>query len=109
MEREELLKLFKEHKTIPDKNIKTAKGTDFSYEYIIFPLADINAFYKHCFALLKYIEGIKTVGKIVEDIDGSLVQCFMLNGKELRVYLDQDYNEIFDLSEFDIRPYGFGE
>ena len=110
MEKEidKLLKVFKEHKVLPTDKIRTSKGELFKYDYTIFPMADLNAFHKHCFALQRYIDGLKFISSD-EDVDGTIINEYRLNGLELRVYYDTNIDAVYDKSEFDIRPYGFGD
>ena len=108
METDELLKIFKEHRNVTNDKIRNSKGERFKYDYTIFPLADTNAFFKHCYALRRYIDDLE-VGDLLEDVDGSYIQHYYLNGLELRVYYDTEIGAVYDKSDFDIKLYGFGD
>ncbi|MGI5891736.1 MAG: hypothetical protein ACOX7H_03235 [Bacillota bacterium] len=71
------------------------------YKYNICTEADIELFSKQCEALEKKIPGIKK-GKLLQDVDLSLIQFYDYNGKEIRVDNDEDIGSLTITSEVDL-------
>ena len=74
------------------------------FHYSICTLTDKQLFVKQCAALEKHIPGL-VKGKLLHDVDDSLVQLYRKDGKELRVYNSEHVGAIYIESEFDLRTY----
>ena len=74
------------------------------FEYNICTEADQQLFYRQCAALEKHIPGL-VKGKLLHDVDDSLVQLYTKNGKEIRVHNDLYIDALYIKSELDIDPY----
>jgi hypothetical protein len=74
------------------------------FEYMICNQSDEEIFNKQCAALTKHIPGLQK-DLFLEDVDGSLIQIFKLNGAKIKVLNDRDINQVWIDSEVDIDPY----
>ena len=70
------------------------------YKYVINPQVNKALFYKQCERLEKKMSGI-VKKRLLEDVDGALIQR-----GEIDVYNDEQLDELYLRSEFDLRPYG---
>lgn len=71
------------------------------YSYTISKEADIHVFRKMCNLLENELKGIEKK-RIVEDIDGSIIQHYCVNDSEIRVYNDCDVDAVFVDSQINL-------
>ena len=80
------------------------------YKYVINPQVNKALFYKQCERLEKKMSGIVkkrfTKKPLLEDVDGALIQIYEHPRGEIDVYNDEQLDELYLRSEFDLRPYG---
>lgn len=74
------------------------------YEYTICSCADEEIFYRQCKALEKHIQGL-IKGRKLTDVDGSLIQVYYLNGKDIVVHNSRYIDSVYISSEVDLEPY----
>ena len=88
------------------------------YHYNICTIADEVIFQKQCRALethlphLSYFlvfSGEKGTEPLLEDVDGSLMQRYWLDGKMIRVYNSNDIRSVYIDSEVELEPYFKGK
>ena len=75
------------------------------YKYVINPQVNKALFYKQCERLEKKMSGI-VKKRLLEDVDGGLIQIYEHPRGEIDVYNDEQLDELYLRSEFDLRPYG---
>lgn len=71
------------------------------FEYNICSQADEDIFYKQCAALERNIPNLER-GDLLEDVGGSLLQCYKLNGSDVIVYNDCYVNDVHIKSGIDL-------
>lgn len=77
------------------------------FEYWICNMVDDEIFKKQCVAIEKNIAPLQKE-RLLEDVDGSLIQRYIYQGKHISVYSDYALNEVYIKSEIDLKPF-FGE
>ena len=75
------------------------------YKYVINPQVNKELFYKQCERLEKKMSVI-TKKRVLEDVDCALIQIYQHPRGEIDVYNDEQLDELYLRSEFDLRPYG---
>ena len=75
------------------------------YKYVINPQVNKALFYKQCERLEKKMSGI-VKKRLLEDVDGALIQIYEHPRGEIDVYNGEQLDELYLRSEFDLRPYG---
>ena len=76
----------------------------FKYSYNICDQFAPDLFEKQCNALEKNIPGLKKKD-LLEDVDGSTIQVYSLNGYDMNVINDYEVGALYIDSDFDIEPY----
>lgn len=76
----------------------------YAYSYNVCDQANEELFYRQCAALVKHIPGLKPE-RLLQDVDGTLIQCYQHPRGELRVVNDCDTWALYIDSDFDIDPY----
>ncbi len=74
------------------------------YNYTICNFASEEFFKKQCKGLEKHIPNL-TKKQFLKDVDGSLIQIYQLNQKEIRVVNDASVDVVYIESDIDIEPY----
>ncbi len=74
------------------------------FSYNICTQADENIFRKQCVALEKNIPGIEK-GNMLEDVDGSQIKIYKLNGKQIKVCNSYYVDAVFIDSEIELESY----
>lgn len=74
------------------------------YHYSICNVADEVIFQKQCRALEMHLPHL-VKDKLLEDVDGSLMQRYWLDGKMIRVYNSNDIRSVYIDSEVELEPY----
>ncbi|MCL2157805.1 MAG: hypothetical protein FWH48_00185 [Oscillospiraceae bacterium] len=67
-------------------------------------MADEEVFYKQCAAIEKHIKGLEKE-ELLEDVDGSVFQIYLLNGKKIKVSNSMSVDSVYVESEMDIEPF----
>ena len=75
------------------------------YDYGIYPRPNEKLFYAQCERLEERVRGF-TKKPLLEDVDGALIQIYEDPRGEIDVYNDEQLDELYLRSEFDLRPYG---
>lgn len=78
------------------------------YHYSICNVADEVIFQKQCRALETHLPHL-VKDKLLEDVDGSLMQRYWLDGKMIRVYNSNDIRSVYIESEVKLEPYFKGK
>lgn len=74
----------------------------FQYDYNIFPDNNPEKFKETCQEIQsKYPQAVKK--DLLVDVDGSTIQVFVIDGKEIAVYDDYDIGAVFVKSEIELR------
>lgn len=73
-------------------------------EYAICNQADQEIFHQQCLALEKNIPGIRKE-ELLEDVDGSLIQSYLLGQSRIVVYNSYYTNEVYIKSDIDLRQF----
>lgn len=76
-----------------------------THSYTICNCADEDIFHKQCEALEKYVPGIQKDGKLLEDVDGSLIQIYNKDGNKIRVLSDTEVDAVFVKSEIELTQF----
>lgn len=75
------------------------------YEYGVCSQADKNIFNKQCLALEKNITGLQK-GVLKEiDVDGHIIQSYILQGKNIEVHLNKYLNEVYVKSDIELTSF----
>ena len=74
------------------------------FEYNICAEADRNIFEKQCKVLEKYIPNISK-GKLLEDVDGSETQLYLIGDKEVSVHNSFYIGAVYVESEIELESY----
>lgn len=74
------------------------------YRYIICDTPNEEIFFKQCDALEKNIKEINKK-ELLEDVDGSKIQIYFYNGKEIKVINSYYENELFVESEIELENF----
>ena len=74
------------------------------FHYNICTEADEELFYKQCTALENHIPDLSKE-RLLQDVDGSLIQIYYHEKGELVVYNDYLVGALYIESDFDIEPY----
>lgn len=74
------------------------------YHYSICNVADEVIFQKQCRALETHLPYL-VKDELLEDVDGSLMQRYWLDGKMIRVYNSNDIRSVYIESEVELEPY----
>ncbi|MBT9811183.1 hypothetical protein GPL26_16270 [Enterocloster citroniae] len=74
------------------------------YEYYICDTADDEIFRKQCVAIEKNIAPLKKE-KLLEDVDGSLIQIYGYMGSKIKVYCDHFIDEVCVKSEIELKHF----
>jgi hypothetical protein len=74
------------------------------YEYNICNKADENIFLRQCAALENAIKYLRKI-ELLEDVDGSKIQKYEVNGKEITVFNSNYHNEVYIISEIELKNY----
>lgn len=74
------------------------------FEYWICNIADDEIFKKQCTAIEKNIVPLQKE-KILEDVDGSLIQKYTYHEKNIIVYSDHFMNEVYVKSELELKQF----
>ena len=74
------------------------------YHYSICNVADEVIFQKQCRALEMHLPHL-VKDELLEDVDGSLMQRYWLDGKMIRVYNINDIRSVYIDSEVELEPY----
>jgi len=74
------------------------------FKYNICTEADKEIFYKQCAALEKHIPDLKKM-RILEDVDGSLVQIYYKDRKEIIVYNSEYVGSVTIKSEIELEQF----
>lgn len=74
------------------------------FEYMICNVADDEIFEKQCLAIEKTIYPLKKE-KLLDDVDGTLIQRYSHQGKEIKVCSDHFSDEVYIKSEENLEPY----
>lgn len=77
------------------------------YCYVICDFADDKFFYKQCRALERRIPDLQAE-KLLEDVDGTLIQIYHHPKGNIKVWSDVQENGVYIESDFDVLSY-FGE
>lgn len=75
--------------------------TNFKYDYTIYPENSPKKFKETC----KIIEGKypnATKSKLIVDVDGSTIQTYTENGKDIDIYDDYDVGAVYVKSEINL-------
>ena len=72
-----------------------------AYDYTIFPNNSPARFKQACAEIEKTFPKAKK-GKLLVDVDGSTIQIFSENGKNIRVYDDYDIGAVFVKSDINL-------
>ncbi len=78
------------------------------YHYSICNVADKVIFQKQCRALETHLPHL-VKDELLEDVDGSLMQRYWLDGKMIRVYNSNDIRSVYIDSEVELEPYFKGK
>ena len=87
------------------EDTKDMKVTEYQYEYGLYPEYDEHHFKRQCESLEKQLKGLKK-GKLLIDVDGSQIQLYTLDGKEIQVLNDKDFGEVCVKSQIDLEALG---
>lgn len=74
------------------------------FEYWICNMADDEIFKKQCAAIEKNIVPLQKE-KLLEDVDGSLIQRYDYHGQNISVYSDHFINEVYVKSELELKQF----
>ena len=74
------------------------------FVYSVCNMPDEDVFFRQCAALEKNIPGLKKE-KALEDVDGSLIQPYRLNGKKIVVKNSYYTGDVHVESEIDLKPF----
>lgn len=74
------------------------------FEYQICNMADDEIFKKQCIAIEKNITPLQKE-KLLEDVDGSLIQKYDYQGKSISIYSDHFINEVYVKSEIELTQF----
>jgi len=74
------------------------------FEYNICTNADISVFTNQCLALEMHIPGLQK-GELLCDVDGSAIQKYVLDGRRITVYNDEQIDAVFVESEIPLEKY----
>lgn len=74
------------------------------FEYQICNMAEDEIFKKQCIAIEKNITPLQKE-KLLEDVDGSLIQKYDYQGKNISVYSDHFINEVYVKSEIELTQF----
>ena len=77
---------------------------EYPYHYTIYTVPDDTIYQKQCDALESHVPGIKK-GIELHDVDGSRIQFYECQGKELRVWNDYDVGAVYVESEIVLEPF----
>lgn len=75
------------------------------FSYTICTTFDSEIFYRQCAALEKHIPGLKKKDRLLEDVDGSLLQKYIHEKGEVIVCNDAPIDVVYVDSDFDLLPY----
>lgn len=78
------------------------------YHYSICTIADEVIFQKQCRALETHLPHL-VKGELLEDVDGSLMQRYCLDGKTITVHNSNYIDAIYVDSEVELEPYFMGK
>ena len=76
----------------------------YAYSYTICKQPNEDVFYKQCAALVKYIPGLEPE-RLLQDVDGTLIQMYHHKRGEIKVVNDLDIWCLYVDSDFDLEPY----
>ena len=76
----------------------------YAYSYNVCDQANEELFHKQCAALVKYIPGLEPE-RLLQDVDGTLIQMYHHKRGEIKVVNDRDTWALYIDSDFDIDPY----
>lgn len=74
------------------------------FEYLICNMADDEIFKKQCDAIEKHITPLKKE-KLLEDVDGTLIQAYEYVGQKIRVYSDHYIDDVHVQSEVELKQF----
>ena len=74
------------------------------FEYQICNVADDEIFRKQCAAIEKNIVPLSKE-KLLEDVDGTLIQTYDYTGARIKVYSDHFINEVYEKSEIELTQF----
>lgn len=74
------------------------------FEYYICNAADNEIFQKQCAAIEKNIAPLSKE-KLLEDVDGTLIQIYDYTGDTIKVYSDHFINEVYIKSEIELTQF----
>lgn len=74
------------------------------FEYWICNEADDAIFEKQCNAIEKNVTPLEK-GRLLKDVDGSLIQIYAYQGKEILIYSDHFINEVYIKSEVQLEQF----
>lgn len=74
------------------------------FEYNICDMADDEIFRKQCVAIEKNIIPLKKE-KLLEDVDGTLIQIYDYDGNKIKVCSDHFTNEVYVESEIELKQF----
>lgn len=74
------------------------------FEYYICNAADDEIFQKQCAAIEKNIAPL-SMEKLLEDVDGTLIQIYDYAGDIIKVYSDHFINEVYIKSEIELTQF----
>lgn len=74
------------------------------FEYSISNQTDSDLFYRQCSALEKAMPGIKKA-KLLEDVDGSLIQVYEYEGSKVIILNDKAVGALYIKSEIELEKF----
>ncbi len=77
---------------------------EYEFHFIVCDCVDQELFYRQCSAIEKHIPDL-TKEPLLEDVDGSLQQCYHHPRGDIFVENDYVYNELYVNAEFNLFPY----